>query len=215
MPIFTFHSSQNPDKLALYIQGIKYHKSNMRQDILFDPNTVIKNSVDECFALIATKKESQQRLTKQRNDRISKRLQHKVELALPYIMYHKIVKLFNFAEVSDLNTSRSKDDQLELMFGGLLKHHCCYIDCPQYLTNFETEYDKKYGTRYGIMKHLDHNRYINNYVKSFHKLAKSFAGYKFDKFVEKMNEHFKDDPNYINKINLDLDLRGAWNSYNK
>ena len=37
---------------------------------------------------------------------------------------------------------------------GLLRHHCCFEGCPQYLCNLSTSRDKKLGTRHGIYRHF-------------------------------------------------------------
>ena len=61
------------------------------------------------------------------------------------------------SQVATLNESRPKDDRLELLPSGLLRHHCAYPTCPDYLVNFATPKDRARGQRHGLLKHLKHN----------------------------------------------------------
>ena len=63
-------------------------------------------------------------------------------------------RLFTPAEVDELNMERPPKDQLELMPSGLLRHHCCFETCPQYMCNMATTRDKQLGTRNGIYRHF-------------------------------------------------------------
>jgi len=62
--------------------------------------------------------------------------------------------LFKPSDVRDLNKNRPPADQLELMPGGLLRHHCCFPKCLFYLQNLATEKDLKDGKRDGIYHHF-------------------------------------------------------------
>jgi hypothetical protein len=54
-----------------------------------------------------------------------------------------------------MNKPRPAHDQLELVRDtGLLRHHCCYPNCPGFLHNHATAADVQNGTRKGIFDHL-------------------------------------------------------------
>jgi len=68
-----------------------------------------------------------------------------------------------------MNKERPLNDQLELLPGGLLRHHCCYPNCLFYLQNLCTEEDIKTGKRNGLYKHLSRFLWPTNfYLKGLH-----------------------------------------------
>ena len=129
-------------QLALFIQGVKYNKSKHRQNIVFDPELIIKSTINECLETVKTKQQIKSSTTERNKNRLCKR----IENAMIYRTYHTVPKLFSESEVFELNKLRPKKDQLELMLGGLLKHHCCYPDCPEYLKDQRTNFDKGINT---------------------------------------------------------------------
>uniref|UniRef100_A0A7S3UMD2 Uncharacterized protein n=1 Tax=Oxyrrhis marina TaxID=2969 RepID=A0A7S3UMD2_OXYMA len=59
-----------------------------------------------------------------------------------FIQTHRgFPRLFTEAEVVRLNKVRDPDDQLVLLPHGLLRHHCCYPGCPEFLRDLRTEND--------------------------------------------------------------------------
>jgi len=81
-----------------------------------------------------------------------------------FIQTHRgFPRLFTVAEVARLNMDRDPDDQLELLPHGLLRYHCCYPGCPEFLRDLRTEKDldiSKLGNvsepprRNGLWQHL-------------------------------------------------------------
>jgi len=53
-----------------------------------------------------------------------------------------------------MNRARPANDQLEVHPAGLLRHHCAFPRCPQYLQNLATKKDQLLGTRRGLFRHL-------------------------------------------------------------
>ena len=71
-----------------------------------------------------------------------------------------------------MNEGRNIKDQLELIPNcGLLKHHCCFPKCPDFLVNLATEKDKIMNTRRGLWRHLRFLQMPNHeyYLKAFHR----------------------------------------------
>jgi hypothetical protein len=111
-----------------------------------------------------------------REAKISGKRMRNIEENSRYVMAHsKIPIIFSIKEVEQLNSKRKPEDQLERLECGLLKHHCCFPECPDYLTDFATEYDKKKNTRKGINKHLKINMLLDNYYKGIHQEAKKLC----------------------------------------
>lgn len=199
-------------QIALYLQGIKYHKAKFRQNIKFEnPSEIINNILEESKNIIKKKQEINLRLEHNRKLKLQKR----IEEGLIYLEYHKFPKIFNYKEISELNLKRSKNDQLELSGSGLLKHHCCHPNCPMYLVNMSTDEDRKNGkTRKGLMSHLKYEILNENYVKSFHLVCKNYSNLSFDEFLCKLNSYFKNDKRYKKyKFKNEL-LKNVYNQYN-
>jgi hypothetical protein len=214
-------------QVALYLQGLKYNKSKYRQDIKFDdPETIINDIVKEQVTLVRNKQNMLKYMSDKRNTRYIKRL----GAAQEYKIYHTAPKIFNYKLIADMNGKRPLDDQLELTQSGLLKHHCCYPNCPDYLTNFCTAKDRRLTGKYrydkndrqGLMHHLRHNHLNNNYVPSFHLIATSIMkknrGIEYDVFVNKVRERIYDDERilkFYNKLeDKELQLKSVYDHYN-
>lgn len=196
-------------QVALYLQGLRYNKANKRYEIKFDnPEKIIKDITNEQIRLIKQKQE----LMRSLKDKQNLRYYNRMEKLQPYHEYHEgLPKIFTPEDIDKLN---STNDTYELMPNGLLKHHCCYQKCPYYLVNMSTENDKTSKKRHGIMKHLDANQWLNNYIKGFHRLATNLARktQSSNEFVSLMDDKFKSDPVYRAKI-TDQMKHNLWNSY--
>lgn len=147
-------------QLALFLQGIYYHKSSQRQDLEFNAKNIINTIIDEYKQIDKIKlQQSETRLNKHelRKNRIREELLYCI---LPHTW---TAKIFDYAMVQSMNYN--SDEYYERMPSGLLKHYCCYPHFPDYLKNFATDYDKEKGTRNGIMRHLKINYYLlNTYI---------------------------------------------------
>eukprot|EP00339_Tiarina_fusa_P025811 CAMPEP_0117074456 /NCGR_PEP_ID=MMETSP0472-20121206/52454_1 /TAXON_ID=693140 ORGANISM="Tiarina fusus, Strain LIS" /NCGR_SAMPLE_ID=MMETSP0472 /ASSEMBLY_ACC=CAM_ASM_000603 /LENGTH=1413 /DNA_ID=CAMNT_0004799479 /DNA_START=177 /DNA_END=4418 /DNA_ORIENTATION=+ len=174
-------------QLGLYLQGMDCFKSKYRQNIRFeDPREIVNTIVDQRLRHYAMQRLKQQKTT----DRVEKRRQIRLLEAEPYREYHKEIRLFTQVEIDEMNQSRAKDDQLQVLPHGMLVHHCCAPNCPDYLQNLQTEKDKKMGKRYGLMKHLRHVRTIGMYDKGWQLNAHKFAKLSLEDFTWKMKEMY-------------------------
>lgn len=96
-----------------------------------------------------------------------------IETNQMYITSHtKLPRIFSQKEIDILNQKRKPDNQLERLNNGLLKHHCCFEECPDYLKSFATDKDIVNNTRYGIFAHFKINMLMNNYYRGIHRHAK-------------------------------------------
>ncbi len=86
--------------------------------------------------------------------------------------HNKLPMLFTQQMVMELNKTRLPGDQLEVLPGGLLKHHCAFPECPGYLTNFATQSDLAKNQRQGLFRHLKLFFFPSmHYVAGFHVTA--------------------------------------------
>lgn len=95
-----------------------------------------------------------------------------------------------------------------------MKHHCCNIECPFYLHNFATVDDIKNGTRKGLMNHLKYDIINNNYVPSFHLVAKIHYKLSYEMFLKKMDSYFSKDIRYKNLVDKEKKLFDTWRQLN-
>jgi hypothetical protein len=181
-------------QIALYIHSLKccqnkQYKIKNYIDGGFDCNKVIEDTKTECIQNIITKRS----LLHCQNTRRAKRLEIILNKGQDYAIYHKIPNLFTNKQIAELNSNRPKNDQLELMPSGLLKHACCYPDCPKYLHNFQTQKDRETGKRYGLMHHLRYDMYLNNYFPGYHAIGKQLVlqSFSFKDFLNTMTSHYK------------------------
>jgi hypothetical protein len=119
-----------------------------------------------------------------------------------YRTFHTVPKLFSESEVKLLNESRPKDDQLELMSSGLLKHHCCYPNCPEYLQDQRTDFDRGINTH---PEHKKHTRkpdiYTKEEIKSINKLRPNSDKVTIDSHGHIVGRcDIKDCPMYLKKF---------------
>jgi len=194
-------------QIALYLQGMKYSRSNLRQSIRFNnPQALIDTIVKEQLEIVRAKQQLRLRLAASK----SLRFQRQLDAAAPFKRWHVHPKLFSQKEVDDLN--RNRKDKLELLSTGLLRHHCCYPNCPDFLVDQRTHTDKETRTtRHGLMRHLRYDRLFNNYSRGFHVTSKLLVQKtsSFDTFCDQMRVYFKDEPD-VNLPTFQQDLDDVW-----
>eukprot|EP01105_Mastigella_eilhardi_P020277 TRINITY_DN4818_c0_g1_i2.p1 TRINITY_DN4818_c0_g1~~TRINITY_DN4818_c0_g1_i2.p1 ORF type:complete len:1734 (+),score=360.62 TRINITY_DN4818_c0_g1_i2:61-5262(+) len=151
---------------ALYLQGMKCHNSKLRRDglpSLADPQTVVRDIAASTRSALYGREVAALLASLRKERHLSLGAIHKAEQQVKqnaFLETHAgMPHLFTHAEVAESNQHRPKTDQLELADGatargGLLKHHCCFPNCPLYLQNCATEKDRVLGSRHGIMRHL-------------------------------------------------------------
>jgi hypothetical protein len=146
-------------------------------------------------------------------DRIQQRHIARLEFSRPYLEYHDgLPRLFTENEISMLNLTRSAEDQLVLKPTGLLKHHCCFPNCPMYLVNLATINDIKSNQAHGINKHMNPDRYLGYYIKGMHHCAQQFAKKPFTKFEELMTIYISKQPLQLNWFG-NSEMKSLWQSY--
>jgi hypothetical protein len=89
---------------------------------------------------------------------------------------HTVPRLFTSDDLFVLNQTRPKDNQLELEgdgTSGLLRYHCCYPDCPEYL-------GKRFARAVGLppdrrllYRHFAPDQEFGAYVPAFHRVART------------------------------------------
>jgi hypothetical protein len=174
-------------QLALFLQGIYYHKSSQRQNLEFNAKNIINTIIEEQQQIDQIKQQNaviKQNKKEKRKDRIREELLYCI---LPHTWPAKV---FDYAMIQTMNAKG--EDYYERMQTGLLKHHCCYPHCPDYLKNFATDNDKEKGTRNGIMRHLKINYYLlNTYIPGDSVVASKLGHLPKERFAERMLEYFE------------------------
>ena len=151
-------------QIALFCQGLRYHNSRLRRDgglhSLTDPKAILHELAKEEREKVYKDRLAAKRsriaasmAEEARNDRVA-RMRLEAAAALESHGAPHLPRLFTPAEVDALNMERPSTDQLEVMPSGLLRHHCCFERCPQYLKNLSTERDRQLGTRHGLYRHF-------------------------------------------------------------
>jgi hypothetical protein len=187
------------------------HFINAGQEVQIE---ISENGIHMCVEHHKSLIKKFQTMSKNRSAKVTRRIALRIEDGEKFIQFHSTIATLNHREVAEWNYSRPKEDQLELLPSGLLKHHCCYTTCPFYMHNFATEDGKKNGTRLGLMNHLQYNPLHGNYVKSFHLLGQHFKTWSktYQQFCELMNTKFDTDQMYRNLERKEEYLRSIWNS---
>lgn len=209
-------------QLALYIYGVKNCFQNTRDNFYLEhSNTYIDTTLRDLTEKYKFNIEKSIKL----NKKFQKKEIDRINKSQIYKDYHKNVKIFNYQEISELNENRPKDDQLELLENGLLKHHCCYIDCPHYLEKFFNKKDAhnysigKINSRFGLINHFKYDFWSNTYIKSFHRIAKTFHKNTYEEYKKCMYGYYNKDEKYksifMNYEHLEELLLFTYNSYNK
>jgi hypothetical protein len=169
-------------QIALYVQGLRYYNSSKRGAAqltsLARPVEIIQEIARE------TRKKMWHRALAEKIKRLNNdsdvdrkeiRRQRKLFEQSQWLLSHSgAPRLFCGEEIAKLNSERDAKDQLELLDNGLLKHHCCFEQCPQYLLNLQSSSDQLTGKRRGIYKHLklfNSPRYL--YLRNIHNYAAS------------------------------------------
>ncbi len=196
-------------QVALYLQGLRYHSASSRHQLKFDnPKQMIADILAEQLRLI----KHEQAIRDEARNRIQRRLLARVQLAQPYLEYHQgIPKMFTQQEVDELNRGRSIEDQLILKSTGLLKHHCCFPNCPQYLQNLATLQDIRNNQAHGLDRHMNSCRYLGTYVKGLHHFAQKYASRPFEAFVTQMGHQLNNQRAY--DMLTPNELKFLWESY--
>ncbi|KAI9335279.1 hypothetical protein BDR26DRAFT_866041 [Obelidium mucronatum] len=185
-------------QIALYLQGLRYHESKSRRvglKSLTDPFTVISHILEEEKNEIykdwfAQKQREVNALGRAKAHQMLVELKLKQQEQFLHVHQDKMPRIFTAGEAAD--------DQLELMPGGLLKHHCTNEDCSEYMVNQATDNDRIHNRRNGLYRHLKwffipDKRYIPN----FHVLLMHFKaihekkGVDKESMCEKLCESFK------------------------
>lgn len=156
---------------ALYVQGLRYHSAKQRRGGLAPlsaPEQILRSLAREQRHL-AYLEQLRAKLQSQTSGarHAARSAQRQLVLSSFGPTHAGLPRLFNHKDVSDLNALRPATDQLELLPNGLLKHHCCFPSCPQYLQDLRTEKDKLAEVseqrgrnlvvaqrRHGLFKHL-------------------------------------------------------------
>ncbi|KAJ3025036.1 UNVERIFIED_CONTAM: hypothetical protein HDU68_007545 [Siphonaria sp. JEL0065] len=179
----TMLASKDLLQIALYVQGIRYHDSKSRRiglSSLTDAHTVIANIIEEERTnlykdYIAQKQKELHNLRDYEAKRFKIDLNCKKQALFLHAHQDFMPRLFTHGEIASLNQTRPPSDQLELMPGGMLKHHCSNEKCPEYLLNQATDNDRLYNRRNGLYRHL---KWLfiptPRYIPNFHVLIEHF-----------------------------------------
>jgi hypothetical protein len=183
-------------QLALYLQGVRYNRARFRAGLRFaDPSAIVRDVFAEQSALAA----AEHRVLLAANDRRARRAAERQRAAEPFRRGHAVVRLWTPSEVDEHNAKVDDRSQwLELLDTGLLKHHCCAVNCPDFMRNLATSADLQRGSRHGMRRHLQHCQTIGMYVPSLHVAARQFArtSASFDACLEQLDERFATVTNY-------------------
>uniref|UniRef100_A0A7S2CVD6 Uncharacterized protein n=1 Tax=Octactis speculum TaxID=3111310 RepID=A0A7S2CVD6_9STRA len=152
-------------QVAMYAQGIRYHNSQSRR-----ANNALKglHKPEEILHSLAAEERS---LVYMGRLELKRRRQHAAALAaakegrMARLRAEQVVfnethglpnlpRIFTPFEADELNLGRPPEDQLEVMPSGLLRHHCTFPNCPDYLVNLSTKNDRDLGFRNGLFRHL-------------------------------------------------------------
>jgi hypothetical protein len=159
-------------QIALVLDGIMRRRDGDFSDSSF----IVKGHIQKMIEIMDGKRLNEQRAL----GRVQKRKEERKTKGSLFAEYHVFPpKTFTLAQIEEMNKSRPLDNQLELvdMGGGsqrgLLKHHCCYPNCPDYLqTNFKTTKDVSFKMRKGLMRHFAFDlEFQGTYFPSLHKFT--------------------------------------------
>jgi hypothetical protein len=195
-------------QLALFVFAIKTCHLGLARPRFTDicvpnPRSYFTFVREACVQELRTKYAKTTAKVTDANRRRLNRLHNQRSAAETFREFHKVAKIFSAQEVAELekNRERHSPDQIPftLLSNGLLAHHCCYPDCPQYLEPCVTDTDVaalRAGKmrRNGMRRHLEVNKRIGNYIPGFHAAAAKFiprCGGNYDAFVRLMTDHFQ------------------------
>ena len=126
-------------QIALYVQGLCYHTSQERRQpipSLENPVAVLQDIAEnERKTIYEEKVAAAFKHLRNQNAMVNRqiKLAEKMREQEEFLRLHSLPQLFTHGTVAQLNFNRPKNDQLELLNSGLLRHHCCFPMCPQYL----------------------------------------------------------------------------------
>lgn len=196
-------------QIALFVQGFVNYNNKTRarqaqqhvQGLMQDPKQLLKDFAKSERLEIFKDRVNELRLKQTaESHKQTLLLKRNLELAeqTEFLSSHgHAPRVFDFQEIAQLNEQRPANDQLELDPNtGLLKHHCCFEDCPMYLVSLRTEKDALLGTRNGLFQHLKplfHPEKL--FVSELHLKCRLWVlGEQLDKrhFMHKLQESVKD-----------------------
>eukprot|EP01064_Diplonema_japonicum_P023736 TRINITY_DN34147_c0_g1_i1.p1 TRINITY_DN34147_c0_g1~~TRINITY_DN34147_c0_g1_i1.p1 ORF type:complete len:1125 (+),score=306.70 TRINITY_DN34147_c0_g1_i1:38-3412(+) len=126
-------------QIALFLQGLLYNKSLLRQKMSkFEPVEVINASVEkhkEHQKMVKCLAEAREKAKDHRQKTLLERRLRKIEDMQEYVDAHEgWPEVFTVKEVADINATRGPTKQLKLRPNGLLANTCCFKHCPNYMT---------------------------------------------------------------------------------
>jgi len=173
-------------QIALFAQGVVAYKNADRASKaatlvagLRDPKALLHRFAREEREAVHRDRVAEMRLNLRAGKvKASKEMERQLLLAEQdafFAQHSGAPRVFAPGEIAILNRERASDDQLELDPGsGLLKHHCCFESCPEFLKSLQTEKDRWTGKRTGLFKHLSKALVPRRlYSASLHLLSRS------------------------------------------
>jgi len=166
---------------ALYAQGLRYRSARERCAGLIplsEPDRILRYLArEQRHGLYMQAMQARLQAANAANRQLRRKQERLLKLAVFHRTHAGFPRLFSHPEVDELNQTRPRDDQLERLPSGLLKHHCCYPHCPHYLQNLRTVKDRRAQTaatgvsrgkanagpsdrRHGLFKHLAPMMYV-------------------------------------------------------
>eukprot|EP00456_Euglypha_rotunda_P020014 TRINITY_DN17609_c0_g1_i5.p1 TRINITY_DN17609_c0_g1~~TRINITY_DN17609_c0_g1_i5.p1 ORF type:complete len:296 (+),score=53.42 TRINITY_DN17609_c0_g1_i5:139-1026(+) len=190
---------------AIVVQGLRYNNSKERRELKIDlryPEEFLEETAAEC-----RKQKYQERLAEKMKRlaivEAERKKKERIELAereaKEFLTTHAgVPNLFTEDDIRRHNKERPVTDQLELMSGGLLRHHCAFPKCLFYLKNLATPEDLEKGHRNGLYHHFRGFFYPkNSYMRGLHKIG--------DELWKKNPNRTQD--NFVSEMIKKLDLK--------
>ncbi|KAI8609674.1 hypothetical protein BC830DRAFT_814282 [Chytriomyces sp. MP71] len=151
-------------QVALYAQGVRYFDAKARRAAaehlnLQDPYKLVQSIIqEERLSLqqdwILERHRELVKLTREVAQQKRRELRLVEQEAFLNTHLFAITRLFTPSDVAHLNQGRPANDQLEVLDTGLLKHHCCSPECPEFLVNQASDNDRLLNRRNGLYNHL-------------------------------------------------------------
>lgn len=201
-------SNRYAAQIGLLVQGLLYPNAQKRQDFHFQEPGIF---MDEGIKQVQAHLSAQYNKQSNRQWQLNERYRYRLDKAMPFTEYHKgMPKLFTAKEVAAENIKRSAKDQLVLLPTGLLRDHCCYPGCPEFLVNQSRIKDRQANrkgifTRTGLRKHLSQDQDpLHHYLPGFHQVATQLAksGRNYHEYSHAVREYFTRDKGPISQKNL-------------
>jgi hypothetical protein len=217
--------------LALFLFGIKHSRSSATRSFTSEcraPREFIGSIAASLQATLEKRRSALRGLVASlEHNKAAKvaRLKEQIDIN---VTHHTCPRIFTAPEVQEMNRreierahkrgeSGADIIPFELTKSGLLKHHCCYPRCPQYLQCFASTTDRlNPKLRHGLMNHLKFNSPAHNLVPGIHLAAARFArgGASWEDFLTRMNGEYKFSRAYETLADREEQLRSMWQQYN-